>query len=363
MLVFGLPPGGAFRHSEEFRTIFAADELLHVLRGRDRDRRSRDRRGPARRRRARACSSGATRGTTRSRSGRSRCACSSCSRRRRPRARRARTRASSPTWRPSRYADDARLGALAAGGSGRGAPAGAAAGRRAVAARPRRAVRRAGEHRAPDRGDARARPRRGRRGARARRRRGADGARRARSGSAPGSTTRCTCSSSSREDVCYLPAGARHEYRNPGGGTARAICGDRAELPAVTLALGLDVGATKIAAARVDTSTRRGRRGAPARRPRPSAGSDAVLADCRALAAELGSGLPVGLAVCELVDPQGRLRSPRRRSTGAASTCSPTSPPSSPTCGRRRWPRRASAPAATSRTSSTSRSAPGSATA
>jgi quercetin dioxygenase-like cupin family protein len=27
------------------------------------------------------------------------------------------------------------------------------------------------------------------------------------------------------EDVCYLPAGARHEYRNPGGGTARAICG------------------------------------------------------------------------------------------------------------------------------------------
>jgi quercetin dioxygenase-like cupin family protein len=27
------------------------------------------------------------------------------------------------------------------------------------------------------------------------------------------------------EDVCYLPQGARHEYRNPGGGTARAICG------------------------------------------------------------------------------------------------------------------------------------------
>jgi quercetin dioxygenase-like cupin family protein len=33
MLVFGLPPGGAFRHSEDFRTIFAADELLHVLEG------------------------------------------------------------------------------------------------------------------------------------------------------------------------------------------------------------------------------------------------------------------------------------------------------------------------------------------
>jgi mannose-6-phosphate isomerase-like protein (cupin superfamily) len=27
------------------------------------------------------------------------------------------------------------------------------------------------------------------------------------------------------EDVCYLPAGARHEYRNPGEATARAICG------------------------------------------------------------------------------------------------------------------------------------------
>jgi quercetin dioxygenase-like cupin family protein len=33
MLVFGLPPGAGFRHSEEFRTVFAADELLHVLEG------------------------------------------------------------------------------------------------------------------------------------------------------------------------------------------------------------------------------------------------------------------------------------------------------------------------------------------
>jgi quercetin dioxygenase-like cupin family protein len=32
-LVFGLPPGGAFRHSEEYRTVFAADELLYVLSG------------------------------------------------------------------------------------------------------------------------------------------------------------------------------------------------------------------------------------------------------------------------------------------------------------------------------------------
>jgi len=33
MLVFGVPAGGGFRHSEDFRTIFAADELLHVLSG------------------------------------------------------------------------------------------------------------------------------------------------------------------------------------------------------------------------------------------------------------------------------------------------------------------------------------------
>ena len=32
-LVFGLPPGGAFRHSAEFRTVFGADELLFVLEG------------------------------------------------------------------------------------------------------------------------------------------------------------------------------------------------------------------------------------------------------------------------------------------------------------------------------------------
>jgi quercetin dioxygenase-like cupin family protein len=32
-LVFVLPPGGAFRHSPEYRTVFGADEVLHVLRG------------------------------------------------------------------------------------------------------------------------------------------------------------------------------------------------------------------------------------------------------------------------------------------------------------------------------------------
>jgi len=33
VIVFALPPGGAFRHSDSFRTVFAADELLHVLQG------------------------------------------------------------------------------------------------------------------------------------------------------------------------------------------------------------------------------------------------------------------------------------------------------------------------------------------
>ena len=32
-IVFGMPPGGRFTHSESFRTIFAADELLYVLQG------------------------------------------------------------------------------------------------------------------------------------------------------------------------------------------------------------------------------------------------------------------------------------------------------------------------------------------
>lgn len=32
-LLFGLPPGGWFRHSDDYRTLFAADEILYVLSG------------------------------------------------------------------------------------------------------------------------------------------------------------------------------------------------------------------------------------------------------------------------------------------------------------------------------------------
>ena len=77
----------------------------------------------------------------------------------------------------------------------------------------------------------------------------------------------------------------------------------------MTVALGLDVGGTKIAAARVDVE--RGTVLASRRLPTaPARGPDAVLADCRALVDELGDGVvAVGLAVCELVDPHGRVRS------------------------------------------------------
>jgi predicted NBD/HSP70 family sugar kinase len=77
----------------------------------------------------------------------------------------------------------------------------------------------------------------------------------------------------------------------------------------VTVALGLDVGATKIAAARVDVE--RGEIVAARRlATAPERGSGAVLADCRALADELGDGVvAIGLAVCEVVDPRGRVRS------------------------------------------------------
>lgn len=79
----------------------------------------------------------------------------------------------------------------------------------------------------------------------------------------------------------------------------------------MTLALGLDVGGTKIAAARVDVE-----RGAilDARRvpTAPHRGREAVLEDCRALAGELADGAEIaalGLAVCELVDLAGHVRS------------------------------------------------------
>ena len=72
------------------------------------------------------------------------------------------------------------------------------------------------------------------------------------------------------------------------------------------VALGIDVGGTKIAAGTVDLGTGEVllRRRLPTR---PERGGEAVLRDCAELAAELGDGrLPVGIGLCELVDLAGR---------------------------------------------------------
>jgi glucokinase len=78
----------------------------------------------------------------------------------------------------------------------------------------------------------------------------------------------------------------------------------------VTLAIGVDVGATKLAAARVDIET--GAILAADRLPTAAGrGSDAVLADCVALARVVAGReeiAGVGVGVCELVDPVGRIR-------------------------------------------------------
>jgi glucokinase len=76
-------------------------------------------------------------------------------------------------------------------------------------------------------------------------------------------------------------------------------------------AVGVDVGATKLAAARVDveTGTILASRRAPTE---PGRGPEAVLTDCVELAGAVAEGAHVsgvGLAVCELVGPDGRVRS------------------------------------------------------
>src|SRR5207247_8107651 len=78
-------------------------------------------------------------------------------------------------------------------------------------------------------------------------------------------------------------------------------------LPGVTLALGIDVGGTKIAAGLVETAT--GEVVRSERVPtRPERGGEAVLADCVVLAGRLAAGdVPVGVGICEVVDLAGRV--------------------------------------------------------
>ena len=74
----------------------------------------------------------------------------------------------------------------------------------------------------------------------------------------------------------------------------------------MTLAVGIDVGGTKIAAGLVEVSTGEVRE-RELLATRPERGGEAVLADCAALAERLGGGrLPVGIGLCELVGLDGR---------------------------------------------------------
>lgn len=75
------------------------------------------------------------------------------------------------------------------------------------------------------------------------------------------------------------------------------------------MAVGIDVGGTKIAAGLVELASGRvvERRQVPTD---PERGGEAVLGDCAALADALGGGrLPVGIGLCELVGLDGRPRS------------------------------------------------------
>jgi glucokinase len=98
------------------------------------------------------------------------------------------------------------------------------------------------------------------------------------------------------------------------------------------LAVGIDVGATKLAAAVVDLDA--GRLAGPsARRPTlPQRGPEAVLADCVALAREVAAGhraAAVGIGLCEVVDPEGRPRTAETidwRATDVAAAFAPLGP-------------------------------------
>ena len=164
------------------------------------------------------------------------------------------------------------------------------------------------------------------------------------------------------EDVCYLPAGSRARVPQPGrrrprarsAASPRATCRD----------------ASRSARRRGDEDRRRARRRcdaatvvarAPASPTAPARGADAVLADCRALAAELGDGAArSGSPSASSSTRSGRVRS-------AETVDWRGDRPAAPTFDRRRV-RRARGRAGRgalrrrprrSRTSSTSASAPG----
>lgn len=102
-------------------------------------------------------------------------------------------------------------------------------------------------------------------------------------------------------------------WRRDGPGREVAVDGDRRRPGSV--ALGLDVGGSKIAACLFDTD-RRTALATTRVATRPARGGAAVLEDCvaavDAIAAHAGvdaGRTPLGIGVCELVDPQGRITS------------------------------------------------------
>ena len=156
----------------------------------------------------------------------------------------------------------------------------------------------------------------------------------------------CSSSVPATPATCRSATGTNTETH--GTGPRRGDRRDRPGLPAVTVAIGIDVGGTKIAAGLVDTRERRGA-AAPSSVPtRPERGGEAVLADCACLAGRLGAtALPVGVGICEVVGLDGRVTSAETvdwRGLDVASAFGAAPVRSSPTSGRRRWPRPGSGP-------------------
>ena len=231
----------------------------------------------------------------------------------------------------------------------------AAPGRRPVAARPRRPVRDPRQHRAPHGRAARDRAGRGRRP----HAHGGDEVLMALDGPLwvrawhDGRRPRVRARARGR----LLPAGrlpARVPQRGGRCWRARSAGSPRATCRDAALAVGIDVGATKLAAALVDLDSGArspGRRasGRPARTAAPTRCSPTA-SRWRARSRRGRPVAAVGLGVCELVDPEGasataetldwRDDRPRRRVRAASARCT-----SSPTSAPPRSPRRGTAPA------------------
>ena len=313
------PPGGAFRHSGGSErssppTSCSRAQGVLVIANPETARSSAPR--PAR-----ACSSGATHGSTSSPSGHRRCACSSSSRRRPPRCLE-RVRAAQPYLSESRYADDALLGH----------------GRRLRCRAPLRVCARptccggatsaccaaCSSPPASDRRDAEIGPGE----AAAVHAHGGDKVLMALEGTLwvrAWSRTRARVRAGP-EDVCYLPAGSRHEYRNASGATARPSAGSR-RAGCHDRCVGVESARRR---SRPPAWTSSAGKSSPRAAGRPRrARADAVLADCRALAASSAAARGPGSRSASCRSGRARVqrrddRLARRRSLATFAGSSPT---------------------------------------